>query len=32
VACFAALLIATIMFFGPEARNADMGSGSPASH
>jgi SHS family lactate transporter-like MFS transporter len=31
VACFAALLIATMMYFGPEARNVEMGRGAPAS-
>jgi SHS family lactate transporter-like MFS transporter len=31
VACFAALLIATMMFIGPEARNVDMGRATPAS-
>jgi SHS family lactate transporter-like MFS transporter len=31
VACFAALLIATMMYLGPEARNADMGRAAPAS-
>jgi SHS family lactate transporter-like MFS transporter len=31
VACFAALLIATMMYVGPEARNADMGRTAPVS-
>ena len=31
VACFAALLIATMMFLGPEARNVEMGRTAPAS-
>ncbi|HKB96444.1 MAG TPA: MFS transporter [Rhizomicrobium sp.] len=31
VACFAALLIATMMYFGPEARNVEMGRAAPAS-
>jgi MFS transporter, SHS family, lactate transporter len=31
VACFAALLIATVMFLGPEAKNADMGRTAPVS-
>jgi SHS family lactate transporter-like MFS transporter len=31
VACFAALLIATMMYFGPEARNVEMGRAVPAS-
>jgi len=31
VACFAALLIATMMYLGPEARNVDMGRAAPAS-
>ncbi len=31
VACFAALLIATMMFLGPEAHNAEMGRAAPAS-
>ncbi len=31
VACFAALLIATMMFPGPEAKDADMGRAAPAS-
>jgi MFS transporter, SHS family, lactate transporter len=31
VACFAALLIATMMFLGPEAKDADMGRAAPAS-
>lgn len=31
VACFAALLIATMMFLGPEAKNADMGRTAPVS-
>ena len=31
VACFAALLIATMMYFGPEARNIDMARAAPAS-
>jgi len=31
VACFAALLIATMMYFGPEARNVEMGRVVPAS-
>jgi len=31
VACFAALLIATMMFLGPEARNVEMGRAAPAS-
>jgi SHS family lactate transporter-like MFS transporter len=31
VACFAALLIATMMFLGPEAKDADMGRTAPAS-
>jgi SHS family lactate transporter-like MFS transporter len=31
VACFAALLIATMMFLGPEARNVEMGRAAPSS-
>ena len=31
VACFAALLIATMMYLGPEARNVDMGRAASAS-
>jgi len=31
VACFAALLIATMMFLGPEAKDADMGRVAPVS-
>jgi len=31
VACFAALLIATMMYFGPEARNVEMGRTPPVS-
>jgi len=31
VACFAALLITTMMFLGPEARNVEMGRSAPAS-
>jgi SHS family lactate transporter-like MFS transporter len=31
VACFAALLITTMMFFGPEARNVEMGRAAPVS-
>jgi SHS family lactate transporter-like MFS transporter len=31
VACFAALLIAIMMFIGPEARNVEMGRAAPAS-
>ncbi|HYJ34656.1 MAG TPA: MFS transporter, partial [Rhizomicrobium sp.] len=31
VACFAALLIAIMMFLGPEARNVEMGRAAPAS-
>jgi SHS family lactate transporter-like MFS transporter len=31
VACFAALLIATMMYFGPEARNVEMGRVAPTS-
>jgi len=31
VACFAALLIATMMYLGPEARNVEMGRAAPAS-
>jgi SHS family lactate transporter-like MFS transporter len=31
VACFAALLIATMMYLGPEAKDADMGRESPVS-
>jgi SHS family lactate transporter-like MFS transporter len=31
VACFAALLIATMMFLGPEAKNAEMGRTAPVS-
>jgi SHS family lactate transporter-like MFS transporter len=31
VACFAALLIATMMYFGPEARNVEMGRVAPVS-
>ena len=29
VACFAALLIAVMMYFGPEARDADLGNAQP---
>jgi len=31
IACFAALLISTMMFLGPEARNVEMGRSAPAS-
>jgi len=31
VACFAALLIGTMMYFGPEARNVEMGRTPPVS-
>ena len=31
VACFAALLIAIMMYLGPEARNAEMGRAAPVS-
>ena len=31
VACFAALLIATMMFLGPEAKDAEMGRAAPAT-
>ncbi len=31
VACFAALLIATMMFLGPEARHVEMGRAAPVS-
>ena len=31
VACFAALLIATMMFIGPEAKDAEMGRAAPVS-
>jgi len=31
VACFAALLIATMMYLGPEAKDADMGRAAPVS-
>jgi len=31
VACFAALLIATMMFLVPEAKDADMGRVAPVS-